>query len=105
MSLAWYWNQFDLARPLFPVLGHLFCIYLTFHSYPTGSHTTQKYRRGRSVGSLYLRKIKMNGKLMLEENHKRHDCPRYLLSPRIVQSYSEQFSRAGKCYEVKTKPY
>lgn len=70
--------------------------YLTFHSYPTASHTTQeKYRHSRSVGWLlffFLSKIQINRKYMLEGNHKRHDCLRHLLSPQIVESYSGKVS-------------
>lgn len=39
----------------------------------------------------FLSKIQMNGKQIQEENHKRHDCLRYLLSPQIVQFYSRSF--------------
>ena len=33
---------------------------------------------------------------MLEKNHKRHDCLRYLLSPQMVQSHSKEVSRGWK---------
>lgn len=41
---------------------------------------------------------------MLEENHKRHDCLKNLLSPQIVRSHPEKFSGTGKPYGGRQNP-